>query len=353
MKLNSTTLHKVINQIKKEYRFCRICPLNCRINRHIDQTGNCGVGLNSKIFNAYILAGETKEIAPTYAIYFAGCNMQCLFCSVGEQNKHLDYSDKKKDYSDIDDGFINKVRKEIGEAKPKTIGFIGGEPTIHLYSILDLIQRLKPDLPLVLFTNLYYKPHINQILLDVFDYIIGDCHYGNGKCGRSISKADDYFQTAVQNISKIGYKLILRHLLLPGHLECCFKPLANWLNINQPDMTLHLLTSYVPYTDQHGLGRRLSPQEIMQAIEFAQSVGLKIETLNLLHSAPGERDVNSQTQEVLIDDDGATAFKYLDGTAVEIGHTLDSCHSEPEQKHGIASLPKVARNDKKKGGHSQ
>jgi putative pyruvate formate lyase activating enzyme len=41
-------------------------------------------------------------------------------------------------------------------------------------------------------------------------------------------------------------RLIVRHLLLPGHVECCLKPIVNWLHKHLPRVEFSLRTSYLP-----------------------------------------------------------------------------------------------------------
>ena len=38
----------------------------------------------------------------------------------------------------------------------------------------------------------------------------------------------------------------MRHLLLPGHLECCFRPIVAWLVANLPEVKFSIRDSYLP-----------------------------------------------------------------------------------------------------------
>jgi hypothetical protein len=40
--------------------------------------------------------------------------------------------------------------------------------------------------------------------------------------------------------------VIVRHVLVPGHFECCFRPLTNWLAAHLPHIRFQLYDGYVP-----------------------------------------------------------------------------------------------------------
>ena len=40
--------------------------------------------------------------------------------------------------------------------------------------------------------------------------------------------------------------LIVRHLILPGHFDCCFRPIVGWLRANLPGVKFSLRDGYLP-----------------------------------------------------------------------------------------------------------
>ena len=308
-------LKQEIEFLNREYKACALCPANCRVNRLEDELGVCGVGRNSKIFNNVLLTNETQEIAPTYAIYFAGCNISCKFCSVMKENK-------KKIGSQLSDSLIQQIRSDIEITMPKTISFIGGEPSIHLLTILELIQKLEPTIPLVFYSNMYYHDELNHLITNIFDRVIIDIHFGNDKCAYNIAGAKRYFSIVTHNILRIKKQLILRHLLLPEHLDCCFKKIAEWISRELPEHSLYLLTNYFPYNSNNPINRRVEEDEILSAITYAENLGLEIKTLDILRK-PNEVATNKNSvQEITIDKDGFVVFKYVTGEAVKLARAL-------------------------------
>ena len=41
-------------------------------------------------------------------------------------------------------------------------------------------------------------------------------------------------------------RLIVRHLLMPGHLDCCWRPVAAWIAANLPEVEVSLRTGFWP-----------------------------------------------------------------------------------------------------------
>jgi putative pyruvate formate lyase activating enzyme len=74
-------------------------------------------------------------------------------------------------------------------------------------------------------------------------------------------------------------ELIIRVLVLPGHLECCTKPILNWIAGKLGTETrINLMFQYRPEWRAHEipeLHRRLSREEMKRAVELAEEAGLK------------------------------------------------------------------------------
>jgi putative pyruvate formate lyase activating enzyme len=60
--------------------------------------------------------------------------------------------------------------------------------------------------------------------------------------------AVDYSEVARANILvAVGQgEVIIRHLLLPGHWDCCFVPTLAWIAEHVPTVPVSLRTDYIP-----------------------------------------------------------------------------------------------------------
>ena len=74
-------------------------------------------------------------------------------------------------------------------------------------------------------------------------------------------------------------ELIVRHLLLPGHFDCCYRPIVDWLAAHLPRVKFSIRDSYLPrwQAGRHAeLGRVLLPSEGNRARELACATGLGV-----------------------------------------------------------------------------
>src|SRR5207302_6293988 len=111
-----------------------------------------------------------------------------------------------------------------------TLEWVGGEPTIHLPAILDVMAEL-PALPKIVWkSDFYFTPDALELLDGAVEVYLADFKFGNDHCARQISGVPRYIEVITRNLLAAAAQgdLIVRHLLLPGHLDCCFRPMVDW-----------------------------------------------------------------------------------------------------------------------------
>jgi len=253
-------------------RQCCFCQHRCRVDRTRGEMGKCGCDATSHAYSEEVLWGEEEFITPSYAIFFAGCNLRCAFCSASESNL------QPQNHTPIAaEAVARRVRR--CEPRPASFSLIGGEPTVHLHTCLRLIAALPPDLPVVWNSNFYFTHSAAQLLEGLVDVFIADVHFGNDDCARSLAGVESYLETLTRNLqwANSAGTLVARHLVLPGHLECCTRPALELLAEELPRVPIHIMTSYVPPTAPTigELGRELDEQEAARAFEIGQSLGLR------------------------------------------------------------------------------
>jgi putative pyruvate formate lyase activating enzyme len=112
------------------------------------------------------------------------------------------------------------------------------------------------------------------------DVYLLDFKYGPGNCAERISQAPNCWNICTGNHleSKKQGELIVRVLVLPGHLECCTKPILEWIAKNLGSETrINIMFQYRP--EWHAkefpeLRRTLTKDETKQAIQMAKMAGL-------------------------------------------------------------------------------
>jgi len=95
--------------------------------------------------------------------------------------------------------------------------------------------------------------------------------------------APRYWEVTTRNFSVICKRredIIVRHLVLPGHVECCTKPVLKWLAENCNHALVNIMDQYRPEYLVERLGRyreikrRVSEEEMEEAYRYADSLGL-------------------------------------------------------------------------------
>jgi putative pyruvate formate lyase activating enzyme len=308
-------------EIIKNYGDCKLCPWECRINR-FKEKGVCKLGVQSNIFYEGVIYGEELSIVPTYAIFFAGCNMKCIFCEYGE------YQENPGNVCAKSLSNVLKRIKEMGNGYA-SISFIGGEPSIHPLNIYKIISKCQSkNIKKVLNTNLYFNKINRELLDEMIDIYIGDIHFGNDDCAEKLSGAINYTELVLNNVKAIYHskkKLIIRHLLLPGHIDCCFKPIVNYLVENGIVDNFNLLTNYLPWHKARSygnMGRMITEVEKDVAKEILYRNGIKLVLDEYSEAREIGSNIEEDEHEIIIDSEGRIIIPYLTGEMVMLAGEL-------------------------------
>jgi putative pyruvate formate lyase activating enzyme len=74
-------------------------------------------------------------------------------------------------------------------------------------------------------------------------------------------------------------EVMVRHLVLPGHLECCTRPIMEWVSRNMPGVYFNLMFQYRPEYRASlfaGIDRRLTEEERLRAKALAAEYGIDL-----------------------------------------------------------------------------
>lgn len=260
-----TDLELHIDDLDRMLSECVLCEKKCHVNRMEGGAGLCGIPGNGYIYQSQLSYGEENMISPTYEIYFAGCNLSCNFC---HQNNDHNY-DSTNIYLDIED-VIDDIKQN--KSQINTISYLGGNPDQSLSLILRFIKALedsKLQFPHVLNSNFLFSEDVTYIINGHFDLFIPDFKFGNDKCASKISGCKRYVDIVQRNILNVHdlNPIIIRHMPIPGHWDCCTKPVIDWIAQNDNKMLrLSLLDSF--YID--------NSSDLERAKEYSINKGIHI-----------------------------------------------------------------------------
>jgi putative pyruvate formate lyase activating enzyme len=253
---------------------CHLCVRGCNVNRQKGKTGYCGCGLEIAVSSIFEHMGEEPELVPSGTVFTLGCTMRCKHCQNWTMSQWME---KGQVYDAVDlAGEIQRLRLE----DCRNVNLVGGEPTPWLPQWLKTFKHVQTSVPVVWNSNSYYSSESAALLAGFADVYLLDFKYGPGRCATEISDVRNYWETCMRNhleAKKYG-ELIIRILVLPNHLECCTKPIVDWIAQNLGSETrVNLMFQYRPEWkafDVPELGRKLTSNEMHKATRLAKEANL-------------------------------------------------------------------------------
>jgi putative pyruvate formate lyase activating enzyme len=307
---------------RRMLRHCDFCRWNCRVDR-ADGTrhGTCQLGSASRVSTYFHHMGEELVLRGTRGsgtIFFTSCNLRCSFC----QNSDISH-DKERGLS-VSARELAAMAWQLRMEGCHNINWVGGEPTIHLHTILAAIRELasgpplpedvayaeavrsagfraaREDLafhegelnaPMLWNSNFFMSPETMRLLRPLIDVWLPDFKFGNDRCAVFLSKTPWYWETVARNHKLVydwGEDVVIRHLVMPEHVECCTKPVLRWIAANMPRALVNVMDQYHPdyacdpcssrFDPRYrALARRPRTEEIEEAYACARDLGLRFE----------------------------------------------------------------------------
>lgn len=270
------------------YKNCTLCPRNCKISRY-KQKGFCNSKNKIRIAYADMYKYEEPIIESTNkksgAIFFSGCNMKCIFC----QNYDISTLNIGKEIS------IEKLKNimlKLQEKNALNINLV--TPTIYVPSIKKAIKKAKKEglkIPIIYNTSSYENIKTIEMLNNDIDIYLPDLKYYDDNLSQKYSNTKNYFYHATKAIDEM-YKqvgkpiiknnvmekgVIVRHLLLPGHLEDSKKIIKYLYDTYKDNIYISIMNQYTPIKKlkYENLNKTVSKKEYDELIDYAIKLGVK------------------------------------------------------------------------------
>lgn len=273
----------------QELNSCTICPHNCKINRNNGQIGRCRSGDKVKIALASVHNYEEPCISGkngSGTIFFSNCNLSCIYC----QNYKISQLGKGYELSVEELANIMLKQQEKGVNNINLV-----TPTMYVYQIIEAIKIARKrglKIPIIYNTNGYENVKTIQDLNGYVDIYLPDLKYYSNEISKKYSKIDNYFKYATEAIKEM-YKqvgspifdengiikkgLIIRHLVLPNHLQNS-KHILKWIKENMPEDTyVSVMAQYFPTykaKEDNLINRKLNKKEYREIEEFLYTLNL-------------------------------------------------------------------------------
>ena len=253
---------------------CHFCERRCGVNRLAKEVGYCGTNAVSRYASEFLHYGEESELVPSHTIFFVGCTFTCVYC------QNWDIANQFVTGTPVIPERMAEIIAMRKYQGAKNVNFVGGDPTPNLHSILRIMNACNVNIPIIWNSNMYCSSETMDLLSDVIDVYLADFRYGDDDCADKYSNVKDYWGITTRNFMSAyqDAEVILRHLVLPNHLECCTQPIVQWVAEHMPSIRFNLMFQYTPHykANQYPeLNRSLSYNERMRALEIVRDAGLE------------------------------------------------------------------------------
>lgn len=268
---------------------CHLCPRNCGVDRLAGQKGFCGVDAGIMVARAALHMWEEPCISGkegSGAVFFSGCSLGCAFC----QNRTISkgQSGKVITVEHLAELFLDLQAQKANNINLVTAGHF--LPQVREALILAKEQGL--TIPVVYNSSGYEKAEILRYLEGLVDIYLPDLKYLEADLAGKYSHAKDYPEVAMKALEEMVRQVrtpefdergmmkkgvIVRHLLLPGHVRNSKKVLEYLYGTYGDQIYISLMNQYTPMPamkDDPQLTRKVTDREYDRLLDHAISFGV-------------------------------------------------------------------------------
>jgi len=237
-----------------DYISCTLCPRECGVDREAGELGYCGAPAAALVAKTMLHKWEEPVLAGSGgsgAIFFGGCTLGCRYC----QNREISARPVGVPTDSVQ---LRRMMEELIAQGAENIDLV--TPTHYLPTILPALEQKLP-VPVVYNCGGYERVQTLKALEGKVDIYLPDLKYADDALALQLSGAKDYFAVATAAIremvrqtgsvvwegDKVTRGVIVRHLILPGHIENSLKVL-DWLgeNFAPGEILVSLMRQYTP-----------------------------------------------------------------------------------------------------------
>ena len=270
------------------YKSCELCPRKCKVNRY-KELGFCKLDNNIYLALAKPFFYEEPPISGdkgSGTIFFTGCNLKCIFCQnieISKYNKGLKVSMKR----------LSEIMLELQEKGVHNINLV--TPTMYIPSIIKAIKKARKNglnIPIIYNCSGYENVNAIKLLNGYIDVYLPDFKYFDDNLALKYSKCPNYLENIKLSLKEmvnqtgkcefdnnglIKKGVIVRHLVLPNHIDDS-KEIINYLyKTYKDDIYLSIMNQYTPNKEVNDkdLKRKLTDSEYNTLIDYAIDLGVK------------------------------------------------------------------------------
>ncbi len=271
---------------------CDLCPRRCGVNRHEGEKGFCRTAADVELAHIGLHYGEEPPISGVRGsgtIFFAHCNLRCVFCQNYQISQCADEIDTwLANPEELADAMLALERRGA-----HNVNWVSPSHVVAQAAAALCIARDKGlSIPIVYNTNGYDALDSLQALDGLVEIYMPDIKYSDDAMARRYSGADDYVTVSRQAIAEMYRQvgnlqvddagvaqrgLLVRHLVMPADVAGSRASLEFLASLSQ-NIVISLMSQYSPQykaTAIAPIDRRLSHAEYDAVLDYALELGLE------------------------------------------------------------------------------
>ncbi len=292
MPVNVESFNGAVRQLWDLMNPCTLCPRNCQVYRGKGEIGFCGIGETAKISSVGPHFGEEPELVGpggSGTIFFAGCNLGCIFCQNFEISHHR--CGQEMSIEELAEAMLGLQKRRCSNINLVTPTHVAAQ----ISAAIELAGKKGLSLPIVYNTGGYDSVETLKLLEGFVDIYMPDMKYADSKTAGALSDAGDYpkiNRAAVKEMHRqVGdlqvenglarRGLLVRHLVLPNELAGSFDIIDFLAGRISSSTAINVMAQYRPCyraDEYEPVNRCPSAEEIRQVRQYARKNGLNIIT---------------------------------------------------------------------------
>ncbi|NOZ23587.1 MAG: radical SAM protein [Planctomycetes bacterium] len=283
-------MKKRVRQAYEMMKRCSICPRRCAVNRLEGETGFCGTGAKALVSSAGPHYGEERPLVGrggSGTIFFAGCNLGCVFC------QNYDISHHRRGQETTPEA-LAKAMRQLERAGCHNINFV--TPTHVTPQIMEAIVIARENglkVPIVYNCGGYESLEVLRLLDGFIQIYMPDAKYASGEMAKTYSRAADYPEVNRAALKEMHRQvgdlvirdgvatggLLVRHLVMPNDVAGSKTVIDFLADEISPNTYVNVMDQYRPVFkagDFPSIDRHLHPEEFAVVYRYAQRRGLRL-----------------------------------------------------------------------------
>lgn len=281
-----------MKMILEEYmKHCTLCPRACGVDRRAGQRGRCHMDSRVFVAKASLHMWEEPCISGTEGsgtVFFSGCSLGCIFC----QNHEISGTypaGKEVNIENLADCFLRLQEKGANNINLVTAAHYIPQTVLAL----EMAKEQGLILPVVYNSSGYERVESLKMLEGLVDVYLPDFKYMSSALAQEYSGAPDYPERAKEALAEMVRQVpqsdfddrgimkkgvIVRHLMLPGHLTDSKKVVRYLYETYGNGVYISMMNQYTPMpglAKHPHLGRKVRKKEYERLLDFAISLGVE------------------------------------------------------------------------------